>query len=211
MKKIMKKNQIIVTTLAIMIAVAGYLTFSKDIKDKTSEASSDNETLVSVDEESEVSSDEIWSEEDISVQGEDESSDVDENSVPGEAVLTQSSTIIASAKNDKAQTRSQNEAMLQEIIDSENLTEAEKTEAVNKLVSIASNSEMETAAETLLQAKGFANVMVSITEDSADVVVEAADLSETQVAQIADIIKRKTGISNDKIVITPVSDSESSK
>lgn len=209
MKRIMKKNQIIVTTLAIMIAVAGYLTFAKDINKNTKEASTDNEQLVSTDGETETSSDDIWSEEDIIVQGEDETSDVDENSVPGEAVLTQSSTVIAAAKNDKAQVRAQNEAMLQQIIDNANLTEAERTEAINKMVAIATNSEMETAAETLLQAKGFSNVMVSITEGSADVVVEIEDITEAEVAQISDIINRKTGITYDKIVITPVDNSTS--
>lgn len=209
MKRIVKKNQIIVTTLAIMIAVAGYLTFAKDINKNTKETSTDNEQLVSTAGETETSSDEIWSEDDIIVQGEDESSDVGENSVPGEAVLTQSSTVIAAAKNDKAQIRAQNEAMLQQIIDNANLTEAERTEAINKMVAIATNSEMETAAETLLQAKGFSNVMVSITEGSADVVVEVEDITEAEVAQISDIINRKTGITYDKIVITPVGNSAS--
>lgn len=207
MKRIMKKNQIIVTTLAIMIAVAGYLTFAKDIDLKAKETSGETDKVLNVDEEVETNSDEIWSEDDILVQAEDESSDVDENTVPGEAVLTQSSTVIAAAKNDKAQTRAQNEAMLQEIIDNANLSESEKTEAVNKMVAIAANSEMETAAETLLQAKGFSNVMVSITESSADVVVDAEDLTEAQVAQISDIINRKTGITYDNIVITPVKNS----
>ena len=76
------------------------------------------------------------------------------------------------------------------------------------MVAMATNSEMETATETLLQAKGFSNVMVSITENSADVVVDAADLTEAQVAQISDIINRKTGITYDNIVITPVKNSD---
>lgn len=208
MKRIMKKNQIIVTTLAIMIAVAGYLTFAKDINLKVKETSAENDEVLNVDEEVEANSDDVWTEDDIMVQAEDETSDVDDSTVPGEAVLTQSSTVIAAAKNDKAQTRAQNEAMLQQIIDNANLTEAEKSEAVSKMVAIAANSEMETATETLLQAKGFSNVMVSITENSADVVVDAADLTEAQVAQISDIINRKTGITYDKIVITPVKNSD---
>jgi len=206
MKKIMKKNQLIVTTLAIMIAVAGYLTFSNDIKENISDEKKNDESVVAVDSEVDTTSEDIWAEDDISVEGEDDTSDVD--SVPGEAVLTQSSNIIASAKNEKATTRAQNEAMLQEIIDNANLTETEKKDAVNKLVSIASNSELETAAETLLQAKGFSNVMVSITDGSVDVVVEDEEITETEVAQIADVIKRKTGISNDKIVITPVTSTQ---
>lgn len=208
MKRIMKKNQIIVTTLAIMIAVAGYLTFAKDINLKVKETSAENDEVLNVDEEVEANSDDVWTEDDIMVQAEDETSDVDDSTVPGEAVLTQSSTVIAAAKNDKAQTRAQNEAMLQQIIDNANLSEAEKSEAVSKMVAIAANSEMETATETLLQAKGFSNVMVSITENSADVVVDAADLTEAQVAQISDIINRKTGITYDKIVITPVKNSD---
>lgn len=200
MKKIMKKNQLIVTTLAIMIAVAGYLTFSKDI-DKVKNTSGDDLAV-----NNEVDSEDIWDESDITVQKEDESSDVD--SAPGEAVLTQSSTIIVSAKNEKAKTRAQNEAMLQEIIESDNIADEEKQQAVTKMVEIASYSELETATETLLQAKGFANVMVSITENSVDVVVETEELDEVQLAQIADIIIRKTGVSNDNIVITPVSESD---
>ena len=203
MKKIMKKNQLIVTTLAIMIAVAGYLTFSKDIK----EAENTSGENVVAENSDDINSEEIWDESDITVQKEDESSDVD--SVPGEAVLTQSSAIIVSAKNEKAQTRAQNEAMLQEIIDNENVAEEEKQAAVSKMVEIASNSELETATESLLQAKGFTNVMVSITENSVDIVVEAEELDEVQLAQIADIVIRKTGVSNDNIVITPVSDSGS--
>ena len=44
--------------------------------------------------------------------------------------------------------------------------------------------------------------MVSITDDSVDVVVNASELSEAQRAQIEDIIIRKTGVSPDAIVIS---------
>ncbi len=205
MKKIMKKNQLIVTTLAIMIAVAGYLTFSGDLKSKRESAESADGTSADVQAAaSETDETLVWSEDDIDVLGEDESSDIGENGTPGEAVLTESTSVLASAKISREQVRSQTEESLNAIINNANVSETEKQTAVNKLVEIAGNSEMEIAAETLLQAKGFSNVMVSITEGSVDVMVYAEDLNDTQLAQIADIVKRKTGVTNDKIVITPV-------
>jgi stage III sporulation protein AH len=72
------------------------------------------------------------------------------------------------------------------------------------MVELVDISEKEAAAELLLGAKGFTDTVVSITGDSADVVVNLTSLSEAQRAQIEDIVKRKTDISADKIVITTV-------
>ena len=57
----------------------------------------------------------------------------------------------------------------------------------------------------LLEAKGFSNVVVSITDDSADVVLDMGkDATDAKRAQVEDIVKRKTNIAADKIVITPI-------
>ena len=65
-------------------------------------------------------------------------------------------------------------------------------------------AEKEAAAETLLASKGFDEAVVSLTADSADVVVNASELSDANRAQIEDIITRKTGIAAQNIVITPI-------
>ena len=65
-------------------------------------------------------------------------------------------------------------------------------------------AEKEAAAETLLASKGFSEAVVSLTQDAADVVVNAAELSDANRAQIEDIITRKTGVAAQNIVITPV-------
>ena len=47
MKKIMKKNQVIITSLAILIAVAGYLNFADvDLGFKDQEASTDSSSIL---------------------------------------------------------------------------------------------------------------------------------------------------------------------
>ena len=60
----------------------------------------------------------------------------------------------------------------------------------------------------MLEAKGFDNVIVNLTGETADVVVPEADLEDAKRAQIEDIVKRKTGIAPENIVITPLKESE---
>ena len=66
-------------------------------------------------------------------------------------------------------------------------------------------AEKENAAEILLEAKGFSDVVVSITDNEADVVLNMGDVTDAKRAQVEDIVKRKTGISAENIVITPLS------
>ena len=104
----------------------------------------------------------------------------------------------------REQVRAKNKETLQQIIDSENLSEEQKQDAVNQMVAMTDLAEKEVAAETMLASKGFSEAVVSLTQDSADVVVNAAELSDANRAQIEDIITRKTGIAAQNIVITPV-------
>lgn len=204
MKRIVKKNQVIIAVLAVMIAVAGYLNYSGRIFGSTKETSQTN---------GELANQELLdiSEEDVASASDDiESQDgTDEDSVdgnPGEAVLTsgEASAVVAEAKVTREQVRAQNKESLTEIINNENLTDDQKQEAVNQLVEMTNLAEKEAAAETLLASKGFTDSVVSLTSDSADVVVNAEELSDANRAQIEDIIVRKTGVPAQNIVITPI-------
>ena len=205
MKKIVKKNQVIITSLAILIAVAGYLNFADvDLGFKDQEASTDSSSIL----------------EDAGYDLTDESALLDENSAdnslaesqdtstPGEAVLTGSTGFAAQAKISREQIRSQNKADLQDIINNEKIDDEEKQEAIHTMVSMTDLTEKEAAAELLLEAKGFENVVVNLTGETADVVVPDTELSDAQRAQIEDIVKRKTGIAAENIVITPLKQSE---
>ena len=126
--------------------------------------------------------------------------------VPGEAVFTSagSSTVLSGAKLEKEQTRAQNKETLLEIINNANISETQKQEAVNNMISMTDVAEKETAAEILLEAKGFDDAIVSIDGGSVDVVVNTSELTEAQRAQIEDIVIRKTGVSADAIIISTV-------
>ena len=129
-----------------------------------------------------------------------------EDEVPGEAVFTSSSGVstLSSAKLQKEQTRAQNKETLLEIINNANISETQKQEAVNSMISMTDIAEKETAAEILLEAKGFSDAIVSIDGESVDVVVNTPELTEAQRAQIEDIVIRKTGVSADAIIISTV-------
>lgn len=232
MKNMIKKNQMMITALAIMIAVAGYLNFAgtKVTDEKLMSVSGGVETaLPETDREADYAALLDLSDEDVEkATGDIQSLDsdvtlagdgsVDEelaqalaeeqmDEVPGEAVFTsaQTTSALSGAKLQKEQTRMQNKETLLEIINNANISETQKQDAVNSMISMTDIAEKETAAEILLEAKGFDDAIVSIDGESVDVVVNTTELSEAQRAQIEDIVIRKTGVSADAIVISTVS------
>ena len=234
MKNMIKKNQMMITALAIMIAVAGYLNFAgtkvtdEDLMTVNGEiATDDMGNLAMNQDDSEYAGLMDLSDEDIEqASGDIESLDsdvtmavnggVDEElaealaeeqmeDVPGGAVFTSGNVSeMSGAKLQKEQTRAQNKETLLEIINNANISDTQKQEAVNSMITMTDIAEKETAAEILLEAKGFSDAVVSIDGDSVDVVVNTEELTEAQRAQIEDIVIRKTGVSADSIIISTV-------
>ncbi len=249
MKNMFKRNQIMITALAIMIAVAGYLNFAgtkigeeemvnagaqnaqedmaglldlseDDIAYDIPSLDSDAEGLAVenyLDEDMQVADqsgltvvsdymDEGMAEDVIDTDVISQEAEVQDGETPGEAVYTSSSGVSAmsSARLLKEQTRAKNKETLLEIINNANIAESQKQEAVDNMIALTDVAERETAAEILLEAKGFTDAVVTITQDSADVVVGLATLTDVECAQIEDIVSRKTGIAAENIVINPI-------
>ena len=213
MKRIMKKNQIVITGLAVMIAIAGYLNFSgTDMELESSPTSvQDDSVLLETEEENAAASNNGVLVDVESLDGEEEmdtaSSDNPEG-IPGEAVLTSAGTnsgFAAEARLTREQIRAKNKETLLEVINNEGVSAEEKEKAVSSMNAMTDIAEREAAAELLLEAKGFTDSVVSITEETADVVINMTEISDAQRAQIEDIVKRKTEISGENIVITPIS------
>lgn len=249
MKGIGKKNQIMITALAVMIAVAGYLQFadtkvkeeqiaqtgSDSVVGELSSADLSNDYVVSdvldsVETDNDLAGLADISDEDIEQASlsDIESLDTDAQVVvndyledgmeavineeitgteaPGEAVFTSGAGIssLSDAKLMKEQTRAKNKELYLEIINNAALTEEQKQDAVAGMMALTDMAEKETAAEILLEAKGFQDVVVSMSSESVDVVVNQAELTDAMRAQIEDIIKRKTGMSAEDIVISTV-------
>ncbi|MCI8787801.1 MAG: SpoIIIAH-like family protein [Lachnospiraceae bacterium] len=248
MKNLIKKNQLMITALAIMIAIAGYLQFAGNGLEETLTAEDSDVGTGSaspVDSEGVITENYTLdglldlSEEDLMAESTDiESLDTDggvivddyldtgmevvdasgaaegevagntpeDGDIPGEAVFTSTSgaAILSDAKLLKEQTRARNKETLMEIINSEGITDEQKQAAVDSMVEMTAIAEKEAAAEILLEAKGFKDVVVSINGDAVDVVVNAAALDDVMRAQIEDIVKRKTEVSAENIIISTV-------
>ncbi len=213
MKKLLRKNQIIITALVVMVAMAGYLSMTE--RDEMSMMASNDSVADS--EVADISDEDIVLDEGEGVTGasvaavESSGDDLASRENAGEAVLVSNmvgNNYFEEAKLSREQTRAKNKETLTEIVNNENTSSEQKETAMNEIMNMTNISEMETATETLLASKGFDEVVVTILDDSADVVVNAEDLTEQQIVQIADIVKRKTGIGADKIVISPVGKSK---
>lgn len=236
MKNMVKKNQIMITALAIMIAVAGYLNFAGSTiteeeimtsgTDVTTAAEAVNGDDTEVAALFEISDEDMEQAESYDIESMDtdviteqenyleetmeevmpevSDSELTETDVPGEAVFTSSASLdtLSGAKLVKEQTRARNKETLLEIINNVNIADEQKQEAIDNMIAITDIAEKETAAEILLEAKGFEDVVVSIADGMVDVVVNAASLTEAQRAQIEDIVIRKTGIDAENIVIS---------
>ena len=238
MKNMMKKNQIMITALAIMIAIAGYLNFagSRISEEEIMETGADSAVTAKEDAPDtedtqvaslfEISDDDMEAAENYDIasldsdvvseepdyldetmqesMAENTGDELSDQSVPGEAVFTSSSSLdsLSGAKLLKEQVRARNKETLLEIINNVNISDEQKQEAIDGMIAITDAAEKETAAEILLQAKGFDDAVVSIADGMVDVVINTSDLTEAQRAQIEDIVVRKTGIGAENIVIS---------
>lgn len=225
MKRIFKRNQLIITALAALIAVAGYLNYTEknDMARKAkleASARAEEETKLdanaSVDAKanSEDSAEEVTTDgdktTDVAAQtnGEDiKSNDEDVQSTPGEAIFVNATgtvDFIVEAKLAKEYVRATNSDNLNAIIANKDLSSEEKKAAVEKVAEIADISEREIAAENLIMAKGYKDVVVTYTDGYVDVIIISEAMDDTTRAQIEDIVKRKMEVSADKITINVI-------
>ena len=208
MKKIVKKNQVIIAALTVLLGVAGYINFSGntidlakgDKKDKqaTESAFAENDTYANA---GEITIDDIDEQENIELNSDEE--DI------GEAVFTSAGaapTNMVNMKLNREQVRSKSKEYYLEIINNDGMDKDAVDEATLAYIKLTEDMEKESEAETLLTAKGFNNAIVSIGESSVDVIVDKKELSDIERAQIEDIVTRKTGCSVDQIVITTLSE-----
>jgi stage III sporulation protein AH len=70
-------------------------------------------------------------------------------------------------------------------------------------LAISEAMEKEVTIEGLLEAKGFDNAVVTLHDGSVNVIVNSAELTSAQVAQILDIVQRESGEKSENIKIVP--------
>jgi len=224
-----KKNQVVITALVVMIAAAGYLNYMDSVPGETSEVMlvdgdsvegvlpEDTAEIISPDENIEIAQATEATTANTASGGEQAAISEDGDTVAvnssstgddaGTAVFVNSgdeSSYFIQAKLEREQSRAKQKDLLNEMLNNEKLDSQKKSDAADQMLEIQKRIEKETAAEAMIEAKGFKEVYVRIDDDTVDVVVDRAQLTDSEIAQIEDIVKRKTGADADKIRISPL-------
>ena len=192
---VIKRNQVVVTALAVMIAAAGYLNFQE------SRSSEGKQTALQLTEEGDVTALVDYS----ALPDDADETELDpitaETTGDGAAVYVSAngngSAYFAEAKLNRAKEKD----ILTEMLNNENITEEQKAKCTESMLLLQERMEKESAAEAMIQSKGFKQAYVRMDNETVDVVVDAVKLTDKDVAQIEDIVQRKTGMPADKIRI----------
>lgn len=108
------------------------------------------------------------------------------------------------AKMDREQKRAEQIEMLSECINNETLDKDSKSDAASNLITLQERIEKESSIESLLKAKGFKEVFVRISDEDVDIIINKEKIEDADIAQIEDIVRRKTGYSTSQIKISPL-------
>ena len=195
-KKIMKKNQVVILALALMLMTAGYLNY-------TNNHENENLLLAGLGDAQLVSANAIDSNNTIE-NLQTESMPIVANQENTNQVTQETST---NATNDDYFTRSklERETMYSQmletytgILENEKISSEQKDIAENEIKNINDTKNAIMVVENLLGTKGFENIIVFVNNPSINVVIKAEELTTEQVAQVQNIVQRelKTDIEN---------------
>jgi len=234
---VFKRNQVIITALVVMVAVAGYLTWTDSRTDPlaTGYVLTDSGEIAALIPDTGVLTSLFpddyagligtpWTTTHdpaiAAVSGDDfftlagfEFGDLlmlptneEQLSEAGEAIFVNQSrdSLFVQNRLTREQSRSSERAILNELINNTNISEEQRAEAADAMLEIQRRIEREAATEALIEARGFTEAYVRISDNSVDVIVSKEALTDAELAQIVDIVNRKTGMEATQINVSPM-------
>lgn len=220
MRTILKKNQVILSVIAVMLIAAGYMNYTANSKDTLQTSGlMDSEkygklgdaTFVSANvveetnKESEENSKNQEAEntentENAEIKGEKETT-AETNSIENTENITKEATVQTSAKESdqyftesklsREKMYSQMLESYQKILQNNNITDTQKEISQNEIKKINDTKNAIMITENLIKNKGFEDVLIFVNGDSISVVIKAEDLNKEQIAQIQNIVSRE--------------------
>lgn len=185
-----KKKNILICSMIILLFVVGYA-YNSFTSERLADANLDLDAqVINTDETAlEDQVDEISTEktEEGTV---GEAAVIEDNG--NEAIETAASSFFSEYRIEREKNRSKEVEMWQDIINSDKAEDNYKDMAQEELVKIVALTDKEMIIENLIVARGFNDALVFLTDDTATVIVEAKELTPSNIAQIQDIVVRKT-------------------
>ncbi len=198
--KLLKKNQIIIYAIAVMLMVAGYLNYTTRTADEVVQASSSE-----VDETNEfanVGDARLVSSEEIVENTTNQTNTIESNTtntITNETtnnIATQETSASTDDYFDKSKLErdtmySQMLETYENVLNSSNALETQKQSATEEITKINNTKNSIMICENLLKTKGFENSVIFVNDESISVIIEAKELKEDEIAQIQNIISRE--------------------
>lgn len=213
--KLLKRNQVIVYSIAVLLMVAGYLNYSTNTKQTLETSSQEVNTsseLANVGDARLVSSSDITENTNVSTNNETNTTNSVNSiqNVTNTNTTTETSTTVENKNDDYfAKSKLERDTMYsqmletyEKVLNSTNSLETQKQSATQEITKINETKNSIMVSENLLQTKGFENSVIFVNGDSISVIIGASELKKEEVAQIQNIIAREMKASIENIHIS---------
>lgn len=218
--KVLKKNQLAILVIALMLVTAGYLNYTANNSVETATTNTVGEQFAAIGDATLVNSGELLEEKDkqniistINNAGKnteqtniaEASNNTEENTVNtssqnNETVVTNAKTddYFDNSKLEREKMYSQMLETYQKLLESSSISQEQKAVSEQEITKINQTKNAIMIAENLLLTKGFKDSVIFVNDTSVSVVVKADTLEPEQIAQIQNIISRelKVEVSN---------------
>jgi stage III sporulation protein AH len=194
MVTVIKRCQIIILALVVMIVVAGYIQYSYK-KSGFSQTDSDAGKLgeaVYVDNQDFLES--------VNLEG--QAKDKDKSVEKVVTASKEAEDYFAQTKLEKEITRSKDVDNFRSIAEDEKASAEVQEEAYSKMMALIDSSDREMRIEALIKKQGFDDVIALFADNgSVDIIVKVPNLTASQVAQIMDIVNRQANVEIENIIV----------
>ncbi len=207
--KVIKRNQLVVLVIALMLITAGYLNYTSNLNNQNSILTSSNLQIAGIGDATLVSSQAI-EENTTSLESSISTENENENTIQTnqEEQVKQEQTKITE-ENYFADSKLQRESMYsgmiesyQKMLDSTTIGTEQKAIAQNEITKINNTKNAIMIAENLIKTKGFEDVLILVNDANINVVIKAEKLEINEIAQIQNIIAREMNAKIENIHIT---------
>ena len=201
--KILKRNQIIVTVIALMLVAAGYLNFANQNRENNlipTSSVADSEMMAGIGDAQLVNANEVS-------QNNVESDTNQENIVyevknTNISEKTQEDSYFDETRIEREKMYSQMLENYQKILETNNLSSDEKKNAQEEIKEINNEKNAIMIAENLVKTKGFKDIILFKNNGNVKAIIKADKLEEKEISQIQNIITRELNVSINKINIS---------
>lgn len=213
--KILKRNQLIILVISLMLITAGYLNFTANqenvmtstIADRSDTAIGDAELVSTIPHEENIVEETNNNVAQENVKEEEKASEENEttNNVTEENKTVQTNSedyYFTTSKLQRNTMYSESLESYQEIYNNANATAEAKSEALSKINNINTTKNAIMIAENLILAKGFEDSVIFVNEGSVSVIIKTAELKQEEVAQIQNIVSRELNVGAEIIHIS---------